>query len=141
MSQQEAEQILKEKHIQATRQRITILEYFLEHKVHPGIEEVYEALADRPEKISKATVYNTVNLFEKHGLLKALDVGEAYCHYDVDMDRHGHFHCVHCGKIWNIPYDPEVEKNLPPGFEVLDEQVLVKGLCPECASENSDKLS
>ena len=141
MIQQDAEQILRDKQIQATRQRITILQYLLEHKVHPGIEDVYEALASRPEKISKATVYNTINLFEERGLLKALDVGEAYCHYDVDTYQHGHFHCIKCGTIWNISYNPEVEKNLPPDFEVLDEQVLVKGLCPECSAKNSGNRS
>lgn len=63
-------------HIKPSVQRIAIMDYLLNHKTHPCIDEIYTALCKEIPTLSKTTVYNTLKLFVEHGAAKMLTIDE-----------------------------------------------------------------
>lgn len=140
MAQTDLIRILKDAGIKPTSQRVLILDYLRNNLIHPSSEQIYQSLHKEVSALSRATVYNTVNIFKEKGLIRVLDTGDEVAHYDIDMEEHAHFRCYSCGKIWNVelPEHVEEELNLPEGFESQDMQILVKGLCRDCLNKGKE---
>lgn len=66
-------------HIKPSVQRIAIMDYLLNHKTHPCIDEIHTALCKEIPTLSKTTVYNTLKLFVEHGAAKMLTIDEKKC--------------------------------------------------------------
>jgi Fe2+ or Zn2+ uptake regulation protein len=81
--------------------------------------------------ISKATVYNTLSLFEEKGLVTAFATDQGKARYDLVQDPHGHFICQSCREVTDIScklkYDPIIE-----GFKVQSTEVVIRGICKKC---------
>ena len=79
--------------------------------------------------ISRATVYNTLNLFVDKGLLIRLTVGEGRVVYDPDLSPHHHIVDEDTGVVHDIPWEaleiPRIES--VEGFEVTSCQVVMRG--------------
>ena len=84
---------LKEYGIKPSIQRIEILEYLMDNRIHPNVEAIYSELVDKMPTLSKATVYNTLDLFAKNGLTNRLFIEPNEVRYDIRTDIHGHFKC------------------------------------------------
>ena len=91
-------------------QRIAIMDYLLEHRTHPSIEDIYLALCDDIPTLSKTTVYNTLKLFVEHGAAQMLTIDERNVNYDGDVSLHAHFLCKKCNKIYDLPAAQEEER-------------------------------
>jgi Fur family ferric uptake transcriptional regulator/Fur family peroxide stress response transcriptional regulator len=110
------------------------MEYLMNHKTHPTVEEIYMALNPSIPTLSKTTVYNTLNLFNDKGAVQVLTIDEKNARYDADVSKHGHFYCRSCGKVHDvfnlkseayvIPYSDE--------FTVDAVEVSFYGLCKAC---------
>ncbi|HHW11497.1 MAG TPA: transcriptional repressor [Firmicutes bacterium] len=138
MSLQEICDALERVGIRPTHQRIEIMKYLAQHRVHPTAEMIYTELKEAIPTFSKTTVYNTLKLLEEKGVVLALATDEDQVRYEANLTPHGHFKCVRCGVLCdlNIPAigspGQEIEGNL-----VLEYQVLAKGICRQCrAAEN-----
>ena len=112
-------------------QRMAILQYLLEHRTHPTVDEIYSALIAEIPTLSRTTVHNTLRMFSELGLALSLTIEEKQMRYDGDVHPHAHFRCQKCGKIM------DVEMSALPVFEdvsiqITDMQVLIKGVCNEC---------
>lgn len=125
-------------HIKPSVQRIAIMDYLLNHKAHPCIDEIHTALCKEIPTLSKTTVYNTLKLFVEHGAAKMLTIDEKNACFDGDVHPHAHFQCKVCNKI----YDVEIPQNLSEaepfrkeGFIVEEVHQYYKGVCPECAEK------
>lgn len=121
--------ILRECGIQPTPQRIAVVEYVLRSKSHPSADEVLRYARDKCPTVSRATVYNTLNLLVDRGLLKTQLLREGTVVFDPNLDRHHHLTDIETGDIYDIPWSKlEVRgaKNLD-GFEVIDYQVILRG--------------
>ena len=121
-------------HIKPSVQRIAIMDYLLNHKTHPCIDEIYTALCKEIPTLSKTTVYNTLKLFVEHGAAKMLTIDEKNACFDGDVHPHAHFQCKVCNKI----YDVEIPQNLSEaepfrkeGFIVEEVHQYYKGVCHE----------
>src|SRR5574344_2847247 len=105
--------------IKPSVQRMAIMQYLLEYKSHPSVDEVYNALAPSIPTLSKTTVYNTLKLFVEHGAAQMLTIDERNVCFDAELDLHAHFQCKHCGKIFDLPLDlhsAEMEGLTKDGF-------------------------
>src|SRR5437868_2920376 len=62
-------------------------------------------------KLDRATVYRTVDLFERPGIVHRLNIGWKYKIElsDVFVGHHHHFHCTNCGKTYSLPPNPMLE--------------------------------
>jgi len=138
---------LKVRNFRITAQRELIMKIFAEiPEEHLSVEEVYRKLLDKRSRISKATVYRTVELLSDLGLLRKIEIEEGIVRYEIaDSKKHGQHHaiCTECGKETSRDGDlmDKVEKldEDELGFEVSDHSVKLYGKCKECVA-SSDGL-
>jgi Fur family iron response transcriptional regulator len=115
--------------IQPTPQRIAVAEHVLAAKTHPSADEVWEQVRRRCPTLSRATVYNTLNLFVEKGLIRTQILKEGTVVFDPHVAAHHHFIDVDTGQIYDVPWDAlkvSGEKTLR-GFEVREYQVILRG--------------
>jgi len=112
-----------------TPQRIEIAIILLEQPQHLSAEHIIEQLKAADSGVSKATVYNTLNLFSEHGLVKEVMVDPVRKFYDSTTHPHHHFYNVDSGELSDIP-DEQVcfqdLPDLPEGTERESVEVLIK---------------
>ncbi len=75
---------------------------------HLSAEQILASLRSTGARVSKATVYNTLNLFASHGLIRQLSVDDSRAWFDSNIDPHYHFHDLESGALIDVPV-PEVE--------------------------------
>jgi Fur family transcriptional regulator, peroxide stress response regulator len=129
--------ILQEKGIKPSLHRIKILDYLLEHKNHPTVDTIYRDIAQEIPTLSKTTIYNTLKIFQKHGVVQALTVEENEVRFDATTTTHAHFKCISCGKIYDIGIS---ENTLPlqtvEGHRITESHVYYKGVCKFCQKQD-----
>jgi len=104
------EQLCIERGMKMTGQRRIIAEVLSNADDHPDVEELYRRSVKLDSKISIATVYRTVRLFEEAGLLDRLDFGDGRARYEqASDDHHDHLIDVQSGNIIEF-HDEEVEE-------------------------------
>lgn len=85
---------------------------------HPDVEELYNRAAAVDPRISLATVYRTVKLFEESGILEKREFGDGRARYEAaDRDHHDHLIDMHTG---------EVIEFVDPDIEALQERIAAK---------------
>ena len=115
--------------IQPTPQRIAVAQYVLNPANHPTADEVWMKVRERCPTLSRATVYNTLNLLTEKGLLRTQFLKEGVAVFDPHVAPHHHFIDVETGKVFDIPWDAVKvtgEKSLR-GLEVREYQVVLRG--------------
>jgi len=97
------------KGLRLTEQRRTIAAVLEEADDHPDVEELYARASAVDPRISLATVYRTVKLFEEAGILERLDFRDGRARYeDADRDHHDHLIDLHSGEVIEF-VDAEIE--------------------------------
>lgn len=130
-------EMLKERNVKPSLQRLKILEYLLKSEDHPTVDEIYNALVDEIPTLSKTTVYNTLNVLIEAKLLKVVNIETSEARYDAIPEEHGHFKCNQCGKIYDFHVDMDlINDQVPLGFKVSDKDIFFKGICRECLNNN-----
>ncbi len=121
--------ILRRSGIQPTPQRIAVLHSILKTTTHPSAEELLKKVRHDCPTLSRATVYNTLNLFVEKGLIKTQILKEGSVVFDPNIDKHHHFIDEESGKIYDLPWDTFAVTIKHPlaDFEISDLQVVVRG--------------
>lgn len=97
------------KGLRMTDQRRVVARVIGEAEDHPDVEELYARAAKVDPRISIATVYRTVKLFEEAGILDRLEFGDGRARYeDAERDHHDHLIDVNSGDVIEF-VDPEIE--------------------------------
>ncbi len=97
------------KGLRMTDQRRVVARVIAAAEDHPDVEELYARAAQVDPKISLATVYRTVKIFEESGLLERLEFGDGRARYeDAERDHHDHLIDVNSGQVIEF-VDPEIE--------------------------------
>jgi len=122
-------ELLREHDIQPSAQRVAVASYALTTADHPSADEVWERVRRTFPMVSRATVYNTLNLFVDKGLLQALVLAEGKVVFDPKVDRHHHFVDEDTGAIHDVPWEALQVKNVEGlrGFDVRAYQVVLRG--------------
>ena len=115
--------------IRPTAQRMRIATLLLSEPQHLSAEQILANLRASGARVSKATVYNTLNLFASHGLIRQLSVDGARAWFDSNVDAHYHFHDLASGALIDVPV-PDVEFSRlpppPPGTEVEGIDLVIR---------------
>ncbi|MEP0828428.1 MAG: transcriptional repressor [bacterium] len=121
--------VLRRCHIQPTPQRIAVVEYVLKSKDHPSADDVLSYARKKCPTVSRATVYNTLNLLVEKGLLGMQTIKEGAIVFDPNLEKHHHFIDTETGDIYDIPWDQlEVNgKERLKDFEIAEFQVILRG--------------
>lgn len=93
---------LKELGVKLTPQRLALLGYLEGNKSHPSAFDIYKGLKKKHPSLSLATVYNTLDLLARNGLLLELPIVKDKINYDPDTSDHDHAYCAACGKIFDV---------------------------------------
>ncbi|MGH7277144.1 MAG: Fur family transcriptional regulator [Candidatus Rokuibacteriota bacterium] len=128
------EEALRERGLRLTRPRRIILDVVRATDAHPSARAVYRRVRRRLPRVSLATVYRNLRMLAAHGLLLERADGGGL-RFDGNTDRHDHFTCVACGRIYDVP--PLESGALrtrvgATGFEVLDHRIEFYGRCAAC---------
>ncbi len=127
--------MLCKENIRPSYQRIKILEYLFDNKKHPTADMIYTELQNISPIISRATVYNTLNLFVEKGLVNSVNIDKNETRYDLLIKKHGHFFCNTCGNVYDFDYS-NLSYNKLDNFNIEKEEVLLKGICKYCTKNN-----
>ena len=133
-----ADHILKNNQLSITGSRIRILELFLKSNgalAHADIEK------KASEKIDRVTVYRTLQSFLEKGIIHTIPTADNSIRYALckdecteghHHDNHVHFVCNVCGNTTCLEHVTIPVVTLPSGFQPIDYQMVVTGLCEAC---------
>ncbi len=126
---EEASALLREHGVIPTSQRVTIAAHLLLRPRHICADELQRLLVDQNAPVSKATIYNTLGLFVRKGLLRKVLVDRSRVFYDSNTSDHDHFHDAESGLLIDI--DPGTIRlqdlpALPPGTVIDGIETIVK---------------
>jgi len=139
MELKELKDYLKSQGLKFTRTRRLIFEeIFSEKTVHSNAYEIHRRLKGKGEKISLATIYRTLNLLVKSGLVSEIDFGESHSHYEPEVSKatHGHLVCLSCGAVKEFS-DEKIQSILERigkerRFKTDKFSIQVFGYCQNC---------
>ena len=129
---------LQKHNIKPSMQRIAIMQYLMDHRTHPTVDEIYTTLLPNMPTLSKTTVYNTLKLLSEQGAAQTLTIDERNTCYDANTSPHAHFLCKHCGRVYDLPMDnnmKQVEETTIDGHDIQEIHYYYKGICKKCKSE------
>ena len=115
--------------IQPSAQRLAVAHYVLTTDAHPSADEVLAQVHEGFPMLSRATVYNTLNLFVEKGLLRQLVLAEGRTVFDPKLEPHHHFIDDETGRIDDLEWssvkvgDVKDLKN----YEVREYMVVMRG--------------
>lgn len=120
---------LREFGINPTHQRIEIAYALFSRQEHLSADQIMAAVNTKHSETSKATVYNTLNLFIERKLIREVIVDPSKVFYDPNTHVHHHFYDVASGMLTDIDSDELQLNGLPPlpeGMEVDRIDVIVR---------------
>ncbi len=115
--------------ITPTQQRVQIAEILFARPQHMSADQVLALVNRDGPAASKATIYNTLGLFARKGLLREVIVDPSKVFYDSNTTVHHHFFNVDTGELTDIPADELILNNmpeLPPGTESAGIDVIFR---------------
>jgi Fur family transcriptional regulator, iron response regulator len=122
-------QRLRDRGIQPSAQRLAVAAYGLTTGAHPSADRVWAEVRARVPMISRATVYNTLNLFVRKGLLRQLPLAEGRVIFDPNLAPHHHFIDDATGCVFDVPWEALEVRRVEAlrGVEVREYQVVLRG--------------
>ena len=127
------EEKCKQKGVKLTDQRKLIAKVMSDSKDHPDVDELYKRVSKIDSKISIATVYRTVKLFEESGILAKHEFKGSKARYEeLNESHHDHLIDVKSGEIIEF-VDNEIEKLQKKiadkyGYELVDHKLELYGI-------------
>ncbi|MGI0492037.1 Fur family transcriptional regulator [Alkalinema pantanalense CENA528] len=132
---------LNERGWRMTAQRETILQVFqnLERGKHLSAEDLFHLLKGQGEAISLSTVYRTLKMMARMGILRELELAEGHKHYELNQPHPHHHHhliCVRCNKTIEFKTESVLKTGMKvaqkEGYHLLDCQLTIHAVCPTC---------
>jgi len=122
-------QLLREHGVHPSAHRVAVAQYVLSTDEHPSADRVWARVKERFPMISRATVYNTLNLFVEKALLRELHLSPESVVFDPNMDRHHHLIDADTGSIHDVPWNRVEVCNIEAigEYEISDYQVVMHG--------------
>jgi len=115
--------------ISPTRQRVEIAEFLFQRPQHLSAERILDGVTDAGNRVSRATVYNTMGLFTDKGVVREVLIDRERVFYDTNTEVHQHLYNVDTGELTDI-YDAEMdvitEPQLPEGVKIIDTDIVFK---------------
>ena len=118
-------EVLQKEGLRFTRQRLAVWMEIRISREHRDADDIYISIRSKGEKVSRATVYRTIDVLVKNELVRKLDVGDGKSRFEskVDEEHHDHMICLETGNIIEF-YNSRLEKlqekiALDNGYELV----------------------
>ncbi len=136
---QKFEHYLRKKNLKLTQERRVILDEMSGSERHFGPEELLTQLREKGKRVSRATVYRTLDLLVDSGVVKKVCLGPQQFYYESlanKKQKHSHLVCLKCGRIVEFS-DPRTEERINQicdehNFRMTSRCFQVFGLCSKC---------
>jgi Fur family ferric uptake transcriptional regulator len=133
--------------LKLTRERTVVFDEIFRHHQHFDAEELLGLLRKRHRKVSRATVYRTLELLVTAGLVSRVKLaGEQSLYEHVHPgEHHDHLVCLHCGKI--LEFSEEKIERLQEeicsrlGFHPRSHTHRIEGCCADCFDSSKEELA
>ncbi len=125
----DVEATLRAHRVQQTPQRVEVGMLLLAGPCHLSADQILQALRRSGSRVSKATVYNTLKVFSRAGIIQEVAVDPSRLVYDSTTTRHHHFLNEDTGELTDIdPADVELLRlpSLPEGTRATSVEVIVR---------------
>ena len=121
--------------LRVTSQRALILEII--RRRHLDADEIYRQARAKQPRLSLSTVYRTLQVLKKLGLVEELHFDETHHHYEMKpSSEHHHLVCLGCGKVveFECPLSLKMKEDIAreKGFEITSAEIRMTGYCPKC---------
>jgi Fur family peroxide stress response transcriptional regulator len=130
------EQVCRSQGLRATHQRSEIFRELITYPGHPTADNVFSRVRKRLKTISLDTVYRTIALFEKHGLIKRVQLIDNSVRFDTNLSVHHHMVCTNCKAIEDFYWPDFDNMKLPDSIEewgdASSKHAEIHGLCRKC---------
>lgn len=146
--QERFEEYLQSRGKRITQQRRSLVEYIFERHDHFDADELIDSLGRREDgdKISRPTVYRTLNELVEAGLLRKMTLGaRAVYEHDYGYPQHDHLFCQICDKL--IEFSSDELQTLREAvarehdFRVTGHRLIITGVCHECSRKQHRRQS
>lgn len=130
---------LRQQGLPVTLQREVVADVVFGSTAHLSVEEIEAELKKRGERIGKATIYRTMEILVRSGLVEDHDFGDGFRRYEHLFGQqpvHEHLICTHCRKVVEFRrreiqrIQDEVARE--HGFRPARHRLEIYGLCPDC---------
>ena len=103
--------LLSKEGMKMTTSRLSILENILSTDSHRECEEIYQDILGKKIKVSRATIYRTLDVLAKYDYVRKLDIGDGKVRYEKKLgtSHHDHMICIESGDIIEF-HDEKIEK-------------------------------
>ncbi|MCH7772780.1 MAG: transcriptional repressor [Bacteroidetes bacterium] len=124
--------------MKCTPARLSIFKEVYSSSEHFDADEIYFRLRSEKKRVSRATVYRTLDLLVENGFVSKVNVGQSQVHFEntLAQKHHEHLVCTQCGKIieFNNKLLEEEQNRICKeyGFLPTKHNLIVFGLCDEC---------
>ena len=141
LTQQELVDRLRTRSVRVTPQRLAIAEAVLNSTDHPTVQQIYERVRDHFPSMTLATIYSTLGVLERSGLIQELPF-ERMSRYEPNMEPHVNLVCISCENVMDADAGQEAVVRLKnrivneSNFQVAWQRVDFYGWCPSCAAES-----
>lgn len=138
MMQNAVVQQLRQGGVRVTPQRLAIAEAVLNSSDHPTVQQIHERVQQHFPSMTLATVYSTLNVLSKSGLIQELPFAKQ-SRYESNVMPHVNLVCVACGIISDADDRSDIIVRLreqvsdSTSFQVMWQRVDFHGLCPSCS--------
>lgn len=129
MERSQVVKLLQQHDITPTRQRIEIAGYLFQRPQHLSAENILEGVNAEGNRVSRATVYNTMGLFTNKGLVREVLIDRERVFYDTNRSNHHHVYDVDSGELHDVMQsDIEIATmpKLPDGARIVDTNVIFR---------------
>ncbi len=120
--------LLQQYDVTPTRQRIEIADYLFQRPQHLSADDILEGVNANANRVSRATVYNTLGLFTDKGLVREILIDRERAFYDTNRAAHYHLYDVDSGELHDV-MNSEIKVDspqLPDGKRVVSTDVIFR---------------
>lgn len=129
---------LKAAGLKLTSQRLAIVEVLAGTKTHPSAAAVYAAARKKAPTVSLSTVYLTLDVLKRAGLIREIESADSDSRFEGDVSDHLNLVCTECGTIEDFPAASPVPADRVEqrsGFKVSMVCLEYYGLCRRCRAK------
>ncbi len=121
--------MLQDYKISPTRQRVEIAEFLFQRPQHLSAEKILDGVTEAGNRVSRATVYNTMGLFANKGVVREVLIDRERVFYDSNTEAHQHLYNVDTGElsdVFDAGANMVTEPELPDGVRIISTDIVYK---------------
>jgi len=133
---------LKTNKYRITKERLLVFENLYKNDSHIDAENLFIMMRKKGIKVSRATVYNTIQLLLQANLINRSNFGELHQHYELALSNKQHHHivCSLCGKIeeFSVKKLDKIQQNICTAhkYKFVSGAFQIMGICEKCLKQN-----